>query len=277
MKLMAFLAILVFASPVAVLAQQPQQPSGGLGSVIDLLGGILGVGGGRVHGHAVVTKGDTLVVRTDAGRTVAANVSAVDSRIRGLLKPGDGVTLTLRRAPEGEGRGAPVTASDLQLDPPAQARKTYQQIAGTVSEASGSRVVFRTREGMTMPLDVTSITGLPALQSGDPATLIYEQGAAHGVIAVWIEPGAPADSSSASIDTTRRLPGATERVHGMIEAVTLNGFTVVADDGRRVMVDASRTVVADVRPGDHVTVIGRSSDRGDTMVAERVRADTRRR
>lgn len=276
MKLVAFLAILVLAGPATAGAQQS---SGGLGSVIDILGGILGVGGGRVHGHAVLTKGDTLVVRTDDGRTVAADISSVDPRIRGVVKPGDGVTLTLRKAPEGDTRGAAVTATDLQLDPPSQAGKTYQQIDGTVTETSASRVVFKTREGMTLPLDVTSITGLPPLQAGEPATLIYEQGTTHGVVAVWIEPGtATASSSSASVDTARPVPGEGHRVHGMVEAVTLNGFTLVADDGRRVMVETARGASApDLRPGDYVTVVGRASERGDTMVADRVRPDTRRR
>jgi hypothetical protein len=275
MKLVAFLAILVLAGPGAAVAQQPQQPSGGLGSVIDILGGILGVGGGgRVHGHAVLAKGETLVVRTDDSRTVAVDVSAIDPRIRGVVQPGDGVTLALGRAPDGDTRGTAVAASDMQLDPPAQGGRTYHQIGGTVAEATASRVVFRTREGMTIPLDVTAITGLPALRAGEPATLIYEQGATHGVVAVWIEPGAAA---SASIDSTRPRPGEGNRVHGMVETVTLNGFALVADDGRRVMVETSRASSADVRPGDYVTVVGRLDAGGDTFVADRIRRDTRRR
>ena len=276
MKVVAFLAMLVLTGSTGAFAQQP---SGGLGSVIDILGGILGVGGaGRLHGHAVVTRGDTLVVRTDDGRSVAADVSSIDPRIRGVVKPGDGVTVTLRRAPEGETRTTRVTATDLQLDPPTQTGKTFQQIAGTVSEASGSRVVFRTGEGMTLPLDVSAITGLPELRPGDPATLIYEQGATHGVVAVWIEPGAtPSTSSSASGATTRPLPSEGDRVHGMVESVTMNGFTLIADDGRRIMVETARVSVPDVRPGDYVMVVGRAGDRGDTIIAERVRSDARRR
>jgi hypothetical protein len=278
MKLLAFLATLLLLAPVPAQAQSSSR--GALGGVIDTLGGILGIGGGRVHGHVVVATGDTLVVRTDDNRTLSIDASQTDLRIRGLLKPGDGVTVTLRQPREGESRSQTLAAADLQLDAPSQAPKSYERVEGTVTEASGSRVVFKTREGFTLPLDVSLITGLPSLQPGQPATLIYEQSSRPGnVTAVWIEPGTGTrgGSPSASINTTGSGSGDLQRVHGLVEAVTVSGFTLAADDGRKVSVQAGQNAPQDVRPGDLVTVFGRPGSGPDSIVAEIVQPDAPRR
>src|SRR5687767_3337217 len=183
MRLVAFLATLLLFAPGTVAAQQSS--GGGLGGVLDTLGGILGISGGRVHGNVVVNRGDTLVVRTDNGRTVAIDASKTDARLRGLLKPGDGVTVVMRPPKEGEPRDATAVATELQLDPPTQAGKSWLTVEGTVQDVNKQRVTFKTREGFTLPLDVASITGLPTLQAGQPATLTYEQGR-QGPVAVWI-------------------------------------------------------------------------------------------
>jgi hypothetical protein len=277
MNLLAFLATLLLLAPAPAHAQSSS--SGGLGGVIDTLGGILGIGGGRVHGHVVATKGDTLVVRTDDNRTLSIDTSQTDPRIRGLVKAGDGVTVTLRQPREGESRNQALVAADLQLDAASQPPKAYERVEGTVTEASGSRVVFKTREGFTLPLDVSSLKGLPPLQPGQPATLIYEQGSRPGnVTAVWIEPAATTGASpSASVNTTGSGAGELQRVHGLVEAVTVSGFTLAADDGRKVSVQASQNAPPDVRPGDLVTVFGRPGSGPDSIVAEIVQPDAPRR
>jgi len=264
MKVLAFLATLLLLAPLPASAQKSSE---GLGGVLgDVLGGVLGLKSGRVHGHVVITRGDTLVLRTDDNRTLAIDASATDQRIRGLLKAGDGVTVTLRQAREGESRNETLAASAIELDRASEKPKSFQRAEGTITEASRSRVVFKTREGFTMPLDVTSIAGLPALTPGAPATLYYEQGTRAGVTALWIEPRGSAPA--ASIDTSRSLPGDVVRLHGLVEAVTTTGFTLSTDDGRRVSVDATRSLVQSVRPGDLVTVFGRSSERVDAIIAE---------
>ena len=299
MRLVAFLATLLLVAPGVVSAQSSS--GGGLGGVLDKLGGIIGIGGGRVHGHVVLTKGDAIVVRTDDGRTLAIEATGTDPRIRGLLKSGDGVTVTMRQARDGESRGQSLTASDIQLDPPSQAGKQFQRVEGTVGQTEQSRMTFKTREGFSLPLDVSTITGLPPLSSGQPATLFYEQGK-QGVVAVWIEPGSapqaagappaigqtpsgtppsgpapmpspaqqsqPANQPAASPDT------GVQRYHGVVDSVSMNGFTLASDDGRKLTVEGNSR---DLRPGDMVTVFGRAAaGRNDAIVAESVQPDARR-
>ncbi|MBI1734100.1 MAG: hypothetical protein HYR51_02895 [Candidatus Rokubacteria bacterium] len=52
----------------------------------------------------------------------------------------------------------------------------------------------------------------------------------------------------------------------------MNGFTLVADDGRRIMVETARagSAAPDVQPGDHVTVVGRARALRITLPAARV-------
>ena len=305
MRLVAFLATLLLLAPGAVSAQSK---SGGLGGVLDTLGGIVGLGGGRVHGNVVLTKGDTIVVRTDDGRTLAVDGSGIDPRIRGVLKTGDGVTVTMRQAREGEPRGQSPAAADIQLDPPSQAGKSFQVVEGTVAETQQSRVMFKTREGFSLPLDVSTITGLPPLSSGQPATLFYEQGK-QGVVAVWIEPGfapqagggmppagspigqapqpfpgqmppigqapqpfpgpMPNPQPSASPDT------GSQRYHGVVDSVSMNGFTLATDDGRKLNVQVASGAPNQLRPGDMVTVFGRAGAGGSDIVADSVQPDPR--
>ncbi len=276
MKFLAVLVTLILLAPAPALAQKSSE---GLGGVLgDVLGGIFGVGGGRVHGHVVVSKGDTMVVRTDDGRTLTVDVAGTDPRVRGLLKTGDGVTLTMRAPKEGEPRTDRLTASELQLDPPSQTAKSWQRVEGTVEDVDRSRVVFKTREGFTLPLDISAIKGLPSLTRGEPATLVYEQGARQGVVAIWIEPGVGAPA--ASIDTSRTAPDALQRVHGLVDSVRVGGFTLLADDGRTLTVEMNRanpSGQSDVRAGQLVTVFGRPGDRPGVLAAEFIETDPARR
>ena len=303
MKLLAIFATLLFLAPGPAAAQSSSS-GGGLGGVLDTLGGILGIAGGKLHGHVVATKGDTLVVRTDGNRTVAVDASRTDPRVRGVLKPGDGVTLTMSKPREGEPRDATPQVTDLQLDPPSQATKSYQRTDGVIEEASQSKVTFRTREGMTLPLDVSTIQGLPALQPGQPATLFYEQGR-QGPVAVWIEPGSALGSAPSAgpipgpppagpmpgSTSTGPMPGTAspgsaspdtgvQRVQGHVDAVTTTGFTLTTNDGRRLTVDTTRIAqgaARDIRPGDNVTVFGRPTAVPEVLAAEYVQPETARR
>lgn len=282
MKVLALLATLILISPGLSAAQSSS--GGGLGGVIDTLGGILGIGGGRMHGHVVLVKGDTIVVRGDDGRTLSLDASKTDPRVRGVLKPGDGVTVTLAKPREGEPRDTRTAIADLQLDPPSQAGKSWQRVEGTVQEASKSTVTFRTRDGLVLPLDVSGISGLPVLQPAQPATLIYEQGR-QGPVAVWIEPGSALGLAAPLPPQTGSQPSASpdtslQRVHGLIDSVTMTGFTLTSDEGRRLTVDTSRMPQGgprDLRPGDMVTVFGRPGSSPDVLAAEFVQADTPRR
>jgi hypothetical protein len=46
---------------------------------------------------------------------------------------------------------ATAVATELQLDPPTQAGKSWLSVEGIVQDASKSRVTLKTREGFTLP------------------------------------------------------------------------------------------------------------------------------
>jgi hypothetical protein len=191
------IAVLLAMSSMPVRAQQPGPgyPGGGGHSGIR-------AGGERPHGHVVLVKDSTIVFRADKGETIAVDASEVNARLRAFLMPGDGVTLALTPSGERDSQ-TPVVATELQLDSRDKGRREpFARVDGTIEEAAGSHVVFRTREGFTLPLDIGAIRGLPPLAPSEPATLFYEQGRTResGVIAVWIEPRDV--HPSASIDTT---------------------------------------------------------------------------
>jgi hypothetical protein len=83
----------------------------------------------------------------------------------------------------------------------------------------------------------------------------------------------PGQQPSASPDT--RL----QQFHGRIEAVTMTGFTLANEDGRKLTVDTARVSqgVPDVRPGDMVTVFGRPGPGPGMVAAEFVQPDPPRR
>jgi hypothetical protein len=294
--------VAVISAPLVAAAQQPQE-RGGLGGVIDILSGILD--GGRLQGHVVVNRDTTLVVRGDDGRTYAIDTSQVDPRLRGIPEAGERVTVVLARAREAgdrpeagpsRGPGAErLVAQQLQLDSASggpAARKTFQMVQGTVEDSQGEQFLFRTRDGLVVPVDVATIRGLPPLAPKEPATLYYEQGPRHQVVGVWVEPRAvtawppPSAPQPPSIGTAPqpsagmpgpRPGGELQSVHGLIESVDLSGFTLSADDGRRLAVDTAQLepgLRRDLRPGDFVTVVGRpSADRPNALVAEFVEPD----
>lgn len=289
MKLLAVFATVLLALPGPVAAQSGGG-GGGLGGVLDTLGGILGVGGVRPHGNVVLVKGDTLVFRTDDGRTLSIDASGTDPRIRSLLKPGDGATVTVKQPREG-GSSQALVASEVQLDPPSQKGKEWQRVEGTIQEARRSQVVFKTREGFVVPVDVSRITGLPSLTTGAPATLVYEN-TGQGVVGVWIEPGVatgaapgipgaapgtPGAGGSASPATSPSSnAGELKRAHGLVESVRTGGFVLNTDDGRRLTIDTNRVspgAPGNVREGDLVTVFGRAGDGPDAIIADVVQPD----
>ena len=81
-----------------------------------------------------------------------------------------------------------LTATDVTPDPKGGG-KAFQFVSGTVQEAGRQRVLFKTRDGLVLPVDASNITGLPYLASNQPATLYYEQGQRQEIVGVWIQPG----------------------------------------------------------------------------------------
>jgi hypothetical protein len=248
---------------------------GGIGGVLDSIGGALGgiVGGtSKLEGSVVTARDTSLVLRTKDRRTVRVDTASIDPQVRQQLVPGQSVTVTTR------GSGDVLTASDIQVAQGQAAPQAFSRVNGTIQERTDGRVLFKTKEGLTLPVDTSQIRGLPHIAPNTPATLIYEQGPKQELLAVWIEPGDAAASASPSMEPapTQRsasqpsasqpsasLPSsaspAGQNLEGLVESVGLSDLTLQTSDNRRIRVDTQavdRGVLATVRPGDIVTVTG---------------------
>jgi translation initiation factor IF-1 len=254
---------------------------GGIGGVLDTLGGLLGSGASnKLHG-AVVTAHDTSVVlRTDDKRSVRVDTASIDPQVRQQLVPGQKVTVTAR------GGGDVLTASDIQVEQGQASPQAFSRVTGTVQERTNGRILFKTKEGLTLPVDTSQIRGLPYLAANTPATLIYEQGSKQEINAVWIEagdravsasptaePASPPAGSQPAASLPSGAPGAGEKLEGLVESVGMSELTVQTTDGRHVRVDTAgvdRTTLASVRPGDIVTVTGNATTDPDKFSANAI-------
>ncbi len=258
---MAVLALALLATPALA-----QQSGGGLGGVLDTLGGLLGGGSRTLHGSVVVSDGNTVVLRTDDRNTYRVDVASVDPGSRTPLAPGQAVTVTARG-----GAGDVLTATEIQADTAAKRGETFQRLSGTVQESGKQRILFKTGDGLVLPVDVSRVHGLPYLAPNQPATLYYEQGSKQEIQAVWLEPGTAQPSASPSPTSVD------QSVQGKVETIGVSTLTLQTRDGKTVTVDTSavdrQSVASSVRPGDAVTVTGTSAGDGGTFQAQSVRPD----
>jgi len=267
--------IVILTVLLALAAPAAAQDSKGLGGVLDTLGGLLGGGTSKLHGAVVIAHDTTVVLRTDDKRSVRVDTGAIDPQVRQQLVPGQKVTITAR------GSGDVLTASDVQVEQGQSAPQAFSRVTGTVQGRSDGRVLFKTKEGLTLPVDTTQIRGLPYLAANTPATLIYEQGPKQEILGVWIEPGDTAASASPAMEPaasgsqpSASLPSpnapAGQKLEGLVESIAASEITVQTTDGRHIRVDIAnvdRTALASVRPGDIVTVTGNATTDPDHFSA----------
>src|SRR4026209_2139793 len=129
---------------------------GGIGGVLDTLGGLLGSGASnKLHGALVTAPGTSLVLRTDDKRSVRVDTASIDPQVRQQLVPGQKVTVTAR------GGGDVLTASDIQVEQGQASPQAFSRVSGTVQERPDGRILFKTKEGLTLPVDTSQIRGLP--------------------------------------------------------------------------------------------------------------------
>ena len=270
--------IVILTVLLALAAPAAAQDSKGLGGVLDTLGGLLGGGTSKLHGAVVIAHDTTVVLRTDDKRSVRVDTGAIDPQVRQQLVPGQKVTITAR------GSGDVLTASDVQVEQGQSAARAFSRVTGTVQDRSDGRVLFKTKEGLTLPVDTSQIRGLPYLAANTPATLIYEQGPKQEILGVWIEPGDTAASASPAMEPaasgsqpSASLPSpnapAGQKLEGLVESIAASEITVQTTDGRHIRVDTAnvdRTALASVRPGDIVTVTGNATTDPDHFSATSV-------
>ena len=254
------------------MAQDKQDPQnkdnkGGLGGVLDTLGNVLGTGTQKLHGTVVLVDGPTFVVRTDDRRTYRVDTASIEPQKVSGLTPGETVSVTAR----GGGQAGVLTATEITPDTKSSG-KTFQSVSGTVQQAARDRVMFKTRDGLVLPIDVGSINGLPYLAANQPATLYYEQGPKQEVVGVWIQPG------TGQVAQTQPSPSAsvsTQSVEGVVDSIAMSEIKMRTSDGRSLTVDTSgvdRQSLRGVTPGDTVTITGAADTSGDRFVAQSVQA-----
>lgn len=279
--LTALIVALAGAAPAGAQDKESKD-RGGIGGVLDTLGGLLGSGASnKLHGAVVTAHDTTVVLRTDDKRSVRVDTASIDPQVRRQLVPGQKVTVTAR------GGGDVLTASDIQVEQGQAAPQAFSRVTGTVQERTNGRILFKTKEGLTLPVDTSQIRGLPYLAANTPATLIYEQGPKQEINAVWIEAGDSAVSASPAAEPAAAqptgsqpaaslpsgAPGAGEKLEGLVESVGMSELTVQTADGRHIRVDTAgvdRTTLASVRPGDIVTVTGNATTDPDKFSANSV-------
>src|SRR5919109_2429173 len=263
MRKLAILTTLALACLVAapVAAQDKQDKNnkdnrGTLGGVLDTLGTVLGTGPQKLQGTVVLSEGSTFVLWTDDGKTYRVDTASLDPQKTQALTPGQTVTVNAR----GGGQAGVLTASEITPDATSSG-KTFQTVSGTVQEASRQRVLFKTRDGLVLPVDVSNINGLPYLAANQPATLYYEQGSRQEVVGVWVQPGS--GQPSASQPSTSSAPSASvsspRSLEGQVESIGVAELKLQTSDGRAVTVDTSgvdRQTMRGISPGDSVTVTG---------------------
>ena len=277
-RLAAFTTLALILAAAAPLAAQDKQDSqnkqdskGGLGGVLDTLGNVLGTGTQKLHGTVVANEGSTFVLRTDDHRTYRVDAASLDPQKVSALTPGVTVSVTAR----GGGQAGVLTPTDVTPDPKGGG-KAFQAVSGTVQEAGRQRVLFKTRDGLVLPVDVSNINGLPYLAPNQPATFYYEQGPRQEIVGVWIQPGT-AETSATSTGGSASAPSASvsaaQSLEGSVESVGVSELKLQTSDGRSVVVDTSgvdRQALRAIGPGDAVTVTGKSGASPDRFVAQSV-------
>jgi hypothetical protein len=270
------LACLV-AAPVAAQDKADKNNKdnrGTLGGVLDTLGSVLGTGPQKLHGTVVLSEGSTFVLRSDDGRTYRVDAASLDPQKAQALTPGQTVTVNAR----GGGQAGVLTASEITPDA-TRSGKTFQTVSGTVQEASRQRVLFKTRDGLVLPVDVSNINGLPYLAANQPATLYYEQGSKQEIVGVWVQPGT--GQASASQQNTPPPPASApsasvaspQSIEGLVESIGVAELKLQTSDGQAITVDTSgvdRQALRAIGPGDIVTVTGKGGTTPDRFVAQSV-------
>src|SRR5262245_53062998 len=260
--------------------------------VLDVLQGIVR-GERQLRGNVVAVHDDEVIVRGDDNRTYVVNTSGADESTVQGLKPGQAVSVTARSA----GQNGVLVASAVK--PESSPTKNFQTIEGTVESVDGTKITFKTPNGLTLLLDLHQVIGrAPNLQPNTPATLTVEQDR-DALTVVWIEPRASRAGAASSTSTTSSAsppstpptgsaPSAStlsaspstsgvasagyQRVHGYVQSVASSTLALKTDGGQTLTIDTTGASGTAIAPSDVVSVTGKMDGQG-RLRAELIQKD----
>lgn len=230
----------------------------------------------RLHGYRVHGSGSTMIVLADDGTTSSVDMSAI--RTQDPIELGEAVTLAVKPGREPNS----FIAGRIHADPADPttgtiARRPFDSVQGTVEAIHGSTIRFRTSDGLVLRVDASRMPGGAAIQVNDWGALTYERGPNRQIIALWLE--RQEIQPSASAGARLASPSEYRRIHGYIQSVEWATMSLKADDGRTLTVDTSQIesqIRTSMRPGDLVSVLGKTTPGSNQFVAERIEREERR-
>jgi hypothetical protein len=257
---------------VVWIAREDRRDGGGL----DILSG-LPAEYRRLHGYRVHGSGATMIVLADDGTTSPVDMSAIGTQVKNPLELGQAVALAVKPGREPNS----FIAGRIQLDPadPSTgkiARRPFDSVQGMVEAIQGSTITFRTSEGRLLQTDASQMLGAAAIRVNDRGALTYERGPKQ-ITALWLE--RQDIQPSAAVAPKAISAGEYQRIHGYVQSVEWATMSLKADDGRTLTVDTSQIdsqMRTTMRPGELVTVLGKTSPGVDQFMAERIERDARR-
>src|SRR5215813_6625497 len=201
--------------------------------VLDVLQGIVR-GDRQLRGNVVAVHDSDVIVRGDDNRTYVVNASGVDQSTVQGLKSGQAVSVTARSA----GQNGVLVASAVKTE--SSPTKNFQTIEGTVESVNGTKITFKTPNGLTLPWDLRQVVGrAPSLQPNTPATLTVEQDR-DALTAVWIEPRASQAGAASSTSTASSASPASTPPTGSAPSIDALGVPVDEQRGQRRLPAGSR-------------------------------------
>jgi hypothetical protein len=229
----------------------------------------------RLHGYRVHGSGSTMIVLADDGTMSPVDMSAIATP--DPIELGKALTLAVKPGREPNS----FIAGRILLDPADPStgkitRRPFDSVQGTVEAIQGSTITFRTSEDRLLQTNASHMLGAAAIRVNDRGALTYERGPKQ-ISALWLE--RQEIQPSAAVAPKAVSAGEYQRIHGYVQSVEWATMTLKADDGRTLTVDTSQIdsqMRTAMRPGDLVSVLGKTSPGVDQFMAERIERDARR-
>jgi len=258
------------ANTVVWIAREDRRDGGGL----DILSGLSGEHR-RLHGYRVHGSGSTMIVLADDGTTSSVDMSAIGTK--DPVELGKALTLAVKPGQEPNS----FIAGRMQVDPADPStgkisRRAFDSLQGKVEAIQGSTITFRTPEGRLLQTNASQMLGAAAIRVNDRGAVTFER-TPKQITALWFERQEIQPSAAVAPKTVSA--GEYQRIHGYVQSVEWATMSLKADDGRTLTIDTSQVdsqMRTAMRPGDLVSVLGKTSPGTDQFIAERIEQNARR-